>query len=308
MKSARLILVFFGLAALAGCPLELRSYVELLQIRDTLGPITEIAISTKGDSFGMGVPITDTTQTFTYSFLMSKYEITNAQYRKFMDDGGYTNQSHWTTNGWAYIQNPGFTPFTQPANWTDSTLNGSDQPVTGVSWYEAVAYCNWRSTREGLTPAYAANGAASLSASGYRLPTEAEWEYAAAKGAPGQTERLWPWGDAANASRAVCGPAARTESVGSKSSGGDTPQGLADMAGNAAEWCSDTSQPPINATDRYVFTNDLTSTNMVVRGGSWQDIFDPGTRCADSMVYACGTRLTGGTMYATIGFRTVRRI
>ena len=64
-------------------------------------------------------------------------------------------------------------------------LQRADQPVVGISWYEAVAYCNWRSVRKDLVPATApTDGSISLH-QGYRLPTEVEWEYAAAEGEPG---------------------------------------------------------------------------------------------------------------------------
>ena len=104
---------------------------------------------------------------------MSKTEITNAQFQQFMDDGGYSSETFWTTNGWSWKTT---NTITEPSFWTDPNFNGSTQPVVGVSWYEAVAFCNWLSDKEGLTRAYNAAGMATLTASGYRLPTEVEWE------------------------------------------------------------------------------------------------------------------------------------
>jgi formylglycine-generating enzyme required for sulfatase activity len=150
----------------------------------TLQFLAMITIAAAGDPFTMGDgtygpnPPTGISETISSSYSMAKYEITNAVYGQFIADGGYSTQSYWTTNGWTWKAST-----TQPYYWTDINFNGINQPVVGVSWYEAVAFCNWRSVKEGLTPAYNSSGQATLSANGYRLPTEVEWEYAAAKGA-----------------------------------------------------------------------------------------------------------------------------
>jgi formylglycine-generating enzyme required for sulfatase activity len=141
-----------------------------------------------------------------------------------------------------------------------------------VSWYEAVAYCNWRSAKEGLTAGYNAAGQPNLSASGYRLPTEVEWEYAATKGGSGQLERLYAGGNTLDPSKIVCSippaSATHTANVGSKSPGGDTPQGLADMGGNAFEFCSDNWTSSVSgATDWYYFANDTSQVSY--RGGGY---------------------------------------
>jgi formylglycine-generating enzyme required for sulfatase activity len=200
---------------------------------DTLLALTMLSIVASGDSFTMG----DCTwgpgvsQTLSSNYRLGTYEVTNAQFAQFISDGGYTTSAYWTTNGWAQKESQGWV---QPAYWTDANFNGSDQPVVGVSWYEAVAFCNWRTVQESLVKAYDNTGLATLSATGYRLPTEGEWEYAAAKGASGQAEGLFAWGDTWDSAKAVSGvthPAA----VGSMSPDGDTPQGLCDMTGNNRE-------------------------------------------------------------------------
>ncbi len=283
-----------------------------LAARDELGPIQEVSIASAGDSFGMGDPATGNpavvNESFSESFSMSKYEITNAQFQQFMDDGGYTTQSYWTSNGWTLRTGGGWT---QPASWADSNYKDPKQPVTGVSWYEAVAFCNWRSAKEHLAPAYDTTGKADLKASGYRLPTEAEWEYAAAKGAPGQSERNFAWGNSGDGSKAVV-MAMYPAAVGSKSAaGGDTPQGLADMSGNAAEWCSDNFDTMIAiqpASDYYYYIDDrfgMGGRAAPTRGGSFSDAtVDPNLRCA----YRNGAPLEArGPGTYNIGFRTVRR-
>jgi formylglycine-generating enzyme required for sulfatase activity len=255
---------------------------------------------------GDGLLGPNVSQTFSYDFFVSRFEITNSQFGRFIEDGGYGERDCWTANGWAWKGK-----ISQPAHWKDAKLNGPDQPVVGVSWYEAVAYCNWLSRREGLIPAYDDSGRADLGASGYRLPTETEWEYAAAKGAPDQAERIYPWGDTWDAKNAVCriapSKALNTATVGSRSPQGDTPQGLADMSGNVWEWCSDIAQRDgeigdSSRLDRYCFRSDSLSEYMVLRGGSWWNNFQNGFRAAFRSFTA-----VPGSRHSVSGFRIVRR-
>ena len=175
-----------------------------------------------------------------------------------------------------------------------------------MSWYEAVAFSNWLSEKEGLTPAYNSAGQANLSASGYRLPTEVEWEYAAAKGASAEGERIYAYGDSWDANKVVGGSGeTQTANVGSKSPAGDTPQGLADMSGNVWEWCSDNWQAAGNVssgTDRYYFNVDQTSTGFVLRGGVWYFTVEDFFRAAHRFIINYGPDVRNGY----IGFRVVR--
>jgi formylglycine-generating enzyme required for sulfatase activity len=266
--------------------------------------VDEININAAGDSFIMGDGSygPNVTQAISYNYKMSKYEVTNALFAQFIADGGYSTQSYWTGNGWAWKAST-----TQPEYWTDSSYNGPNQPVVGVGWYEAVAFCNWLSLKQGLTPAYDSLGHANLSATGYRLPTEGEWEYAAAKGAPGQAERIYAYGNTWDTSKVVdssdglSGPA----NVGSLSPAGDTPQGLADMSGNVWEWCGDNWQSDgsvASGTDRYYFTSDSTSQSFILRGGSWGGYYGEYYFRSAFRLY-----LSPGIRYGCIGFRVVRR-
>jgi formylglycine-generating enzyme required for sulfatase activity len=271
------------------------------------GAIALIAIHAAGDSFTMGDGTfgPGATETLSADFSMSKYLITNEEFGRFVSDGGYAERSYWTSNGWAWKGRKN-----QPAYWKDPRFNGPQQPVVGVSWYEAVAFCNWLSAKEGLTPAYDSSGRANLTASGYRLPTEVEWEYAAAKGAPQENRRVYPWGDRWDATLAVCqvkpAGAAKSANVGSKSPAGDTPQGLADMAGNAWEWTADNDEGDASiahspSSDRYHFTGDSYSDRFVLRGGSWVIDFPNGLRAAFRAFTS-----SPGLRYNVYGFRVVR--
>jgi uncharacterized repeat protein (TIGR02543 family) len=268
-----------------------------------LTPFQLVSIDAAGDTFTMGDGTygPNISEAISYSFQMSKYEITNSQFAQFIAEGGYSTQSYWTTNGWAQKISNGWT---QPHLLTNPGFDGANQPVTTVSWYEAVAFCNWLSAKEGLTPAYNSLGQTDVSAYGYRLPTEVEWEYAAAKGASNQTERIYTYGDTWDSSRIVCcvyGP----KDVGSKSPGGDTPQGLVDMSGNAAEMCSDNFQSDASiaaGTDRYYFSDDSADQVFCTRGGYWLEDMEYAFRCADR-----GAKVQPSIQYYAVGFRVVRR-
>ena len=269
-------------------------------------PIPFVTMSAAGDTVKMGDGTygPDVTQTISYAFDISKNLVTNGEFAVFVADGGYTEKSYWTTNGWRWKGNR-----TQPAYWTSGNFAEPRQPVVGVSWYEAVAFCNWLSTKEGLAPAYDSSGRADLTATGYRLPTEVEWEYAAAKGAPGQPERVFPWGNDTDFQKAVSRlsrpRASRTEVVGSRSPQGDTPQGLVDMCGNAWQWCTDNYQGDrdiTSSTDRYYFTGDSEDERFVMHGGAWVIDFPSGlrTRFRSFSSYP-------GARYNVEGFRIVKR-
>ncbi len=177
-------------------------------------------------------------------YSIAKYPITNAQFAKFIEAGGYKQKKWWTDAGWTQREKDAWT---QPRSWTDSQWNGAEQPVVGVSWYESVAFCLWLSETTGEK---------------IMLPTENQWQYAA----QGDDGRDYPWGKQWDASR--CNNNVDQKGIGKTTpvtqykGKGDSPFGVVDMAGNVWEWC---------LTDYNNKTNDMNSsaTDRVLRGGSW---------------------------------------
>ena len=150
-----------------------------------------------------------------------------------------------------------------------------DRPVERASWFAAIQYCNLRSVKEGLKPCYDPKTlACDFSANGYRLPTEAEWEYACRAG----TTTRWSFGNepAALADHAWFKKNAKktTQPVKQLS---PNPWGLYDVHGNVAEWCNDFYQEGYEGTSRVNQVGQVekdprgpaSGDERVLRGGSW---------------------------------------
>jgi len=180
-----------------------------------------------------------------------------------------------------------------------------DRPVERVSWLSAIQYCNMCSMREGLKPCYNTETfQCDFDADGYRLPTEAEWEYACRAG----TATRWSFGDdpAQLGKHAWLKDNAQktTHPVKQKS---PNPWGLYDMHGNVAEWCNDFSS------DTYL--GDAPSKDprgpqqgeeRVLRGGSWSSTDDACRSAARAAQPPGFADVCFG--YEAYGFRCVRRV
>lgn len=142
-------------------------------------------------------------------FQIDIYPVTNEQFRRFVEGGGYGNQDLWSKDGWKWKEKQ---KATQPKFWMDKKWNQPDHPVVGVTWYEAEAFA--RSV-------------------GKRLPTEEEWE----KAARGIEGRVYPWGEEFDSAKCNNG---QSEGDGTtpvtKYVNGLSPYGCYDMAGNVWEW------------------------------------------------------------------------
>ena len=216
------------------------------------------------------------------SFFMSKFEITNQQYCDYLNSalgsGSIylsSNIVYGTGNNQGYCDTSASSTFSQidysGGAFSARTKDGrdmSDDPMVLVSWYGAVAYCNWRSSEEGYESCYnLSTWECNFSKNGYRLATEAEWEYAA-RGGEHDPYYRYPWGDSIDPNQAnylssgdpyETGTWPYTTPVGFfdgqlhykidfgwpgsqnnyQTSDGSNGYGLYDMAGNVFEWCND---------------------------------------------------------------------
>ena len=143
-------------------------------------------------------------------------------------------------------------------------LKGDNLPVEQVSWHECISFCNTLSELEGLTPAYQISGENVTwlpSADGYRLPTEAEWEYACRAGTTGPHA-----GNVAEMARYSANSGRKTRAVGT---GKPNVWGLFDMHGNVWEWCWDMYQKDYGPGPDLDPTGSDTDNYRIERGGSW---------------------------------------
>lgn len=203
------------------------------------------------------------------SFYLSATELTNREYVEFLNDQG--NQLQDGTN-WYHLE--GAYAKIQANGRRFKVVPGQeDFPVVNVSWFGAIAYCNWLSRKKNLKPVYKVSGSTvtpDWTANGYRLPTEAEWEYAARSRG---LEQEWAGTNVEEEVANFCN--LRGEEDGEKllakiAQFQANQLGLADMSGNVQEWCWDwysddyyKSSPTKNP------RGPANGQVRVLRGGSW---------------------------------------
>ena len=268
-------------------------------------------------------------------FFMGRYEVTNQQYADFLNSALASgsvyvlgDQVYGTENNEVYCDTAASHAYCQivydAAVFTVATKAGRDMsadPMVQVSWYGAAAYCNWRSVGQGYQTCYdLVTWQCDFAKHGYRLPTEAEWEYAA-RGANQNPYYRFPWGDTINhdhanyrADGSIPSQPYDTSpySMGTFHPDWDDPPypytsvvgsfppnalGLYDMAGNVWDWCYDWYNGQYyDVSDYDNPTGPAASTGRVFRGGSW---YSDAERCRASR----RNETSPGSRSGTLGFR-----
>lgn len=232
------------------------------------------------------------------SFALARYPTTNTMFACFVESGGYAAERWWpeaiAARRWVNgrVRDISGDVRDRPAYWDDARFSNPNQPVVGVTWYEAVAYCRWLTAM--LEDSHK-----------YRLPTEAEWECAARSGLPagegdeGGTGRRYPWGDDWQAGYA------NTRELGLERTTpvGIFPEDELDLCGNVWEWCSDwfdkgTYRRRAGHVEKNP-TGPAEGTAKALRGGSWYNGYD---------IVRCASRVKSSPVdwYNIVGFRVAR--
>jgi formylglycine-generating enzyme required for sulfatase activity len=206
------------------------------------------------------------------TFELARYPLTNAQWKRFIDDDGYNpEQAWWDEAGRAWLRRDDEATerlelyqrrdYKQHPEWWHHERYGiarPNHPVVGISWYEAVAFCKWLTQHHIYNP----------DGHTYLLPSEAEWEYAARRA----TRRTYPWGDQepdaerANFNQVYNG----TSAVGCFAPGATLEDGIHELAGNVWEWTRSTYQDyPYDPTDGREDSDNPAERAFVLRGGGW---------------------------------------
>ena len=225
-------------------------------------------------------------------FRMARAAVTNAEFCAFVEDGGYRRREWWSHEGWQWRteakadapvywrRDAGAWQVRQFDRWLPPSQHS---PVIHVNWYEADAWCRW---------------------AGRRLPTEAEWEFAASMPCTESGKRRYPWGNAPPAARHanLFGVEQACSDVGAFA-GGDSAWGCRQMLGNVWEWTADWFNPyPGFERDPYKeYSEPWFGDHKVLRGGcfatrasllrnTWRNFYTPNRRDIFAGFRTCALR------------------
>ena len=293
-------------------------------------PVTGDTFS-QGDVFGGGdsdeTPVHDVTLS---DFEIGKYEITNGQFADVLNwanaQGYLTTASATSVTAYGqtilFINDSACQISFASGRFSADTRDGfpmDEHPVLDLPWYGAAAFCNWASQMAGLTPCFnTSTWVCDFAQNGYKLPTEAQWEFAASYDAvtPGPASDRWYYGfssaavDSTRANYANLNPLGLTDhpyttpvgyydGVNSGTALSVSPVGAFDMSGNVLEWCYDRygSYSSSAETDP---TGAASGTNRAVKGGAYIHFSASALRTSDRVAYTVG----GGDFF--LGFRVAR--
>ncbi len=214
---------------------------------------------------------------------IARLPVTNAEFAEFIAAGGYHERRWWSEAGWLWLAHG----VRHPAYWEDANCHAPSQPVVGVAWYEAHAYCTW------LTEV-ARRAGWLAAAERLRLPTSREWERAARD----TDQRRYPWGDAPPTSShaAYAGLGLHAPAAVGAFPAGAAACGALDLLGNCWEWTASLAED----SDSPLACEDVgRGETPLIRGGDLL-LGAPDLRCGVSGWYQPGQRLP------TLGFRMVR--
>ena len=245
-----------------------------------------------------------------------RYEVTVGQFKQFVDKTGYkTDAERDGEGGWGYNTETKKQEGRKPEyNWKNTGFDQSDRhPVVNVSWNDAIAFCNWLSRESGLTERYKLDSGAIQSGNGFRLPTEAEWEFTCRAGTTTRyhhgddPEQLVKSGNTWDSSTKEKFPTyinclnasdryPFSSAVGQFRSNAF---GICDMHGNAWEWCGDWyDKEYYGRSPQRDPSGPSSGSSRVLRGGGW--LYD--SKVCRS---ACRGYDEPSGRYSSTGFRVV---